>query len=74
VTAEDLATRSLATAQRLAALGPAFRLTKRQLRLLPLARAQDLAILDADVDAAWQAPPALDRIQSYMASLKPPQD
>ena len=52
--------------------GPAFRLTKRQLRLLPLARAQDLAVLDADVDAAWQAPPALDRIQSYVASLKSP--
>jgi enoyl-CoA hydratase len=72
VTAEDLASRSLAAARRLAAQGPAFRLTKRQLRLLPLARAQDLALLDADVDAAWQAPPTLDRIRSYMASLKPP--
>jgi enoyl-CoA hydratase len=69
---EDLASRSLAAARRLAALGPAFRLTKRQLRLLPLARAKDLAILDADVDATWQAPPTLDRIRSYMASLKPP--
>ncbi len=72
VAAEDLISRSLAAARRLAAMGPAFRLTKRQLRLLPLARAQDLAVLDADVDAAWQAPPTLDRIRSYMASLKPP--
>ena len=72
VAAGDLASRSLAAARRLAAQGPAFRLTKRQLRLLPLARAQDLAGLDADVDAAWQAPPTLDRIRSYMASLKPP--
>lgn len=53
-------------------MGPAFRLTKRQLRLLPLARAQHLAVLDADVDAAWQAPPTLDRIRCYMASLKSP--
>ena len=41
VAAGDLASRSLAAARRLAAQGPAFRLTKRQLRLLPLARAQD---------------------------------
>ena len=72
VAAEDLADRSLAAARRLAAIGPAFRLTKRQLRLLPLARAQDLAVLDADVDAVWQAPPTLDRIGSYMAALKRP--
>jgi enoyl-CoA hydratase len=72
VASEDLASRALAAARRLAALGPAFRLTKRQLRLLPLARAQDLAVLDAEVDAAWQAPPALDRIRAYLASLKPP--
>jgi enoyl-CoA hydratase len=72
VTAGDLASRSLAVARRLAGLGPAFRLTKRQLRLLPLARAQELAVLDADVDAAWKAPATLDRIRSYMASLKRP--
>ena len=72
VAAGDLASRSLAAARRLAALGPAFRLTKRQLRLLPLARAQDMAVLDADVDAAWQAPSTLNRIRSYMASLRPP--
>ena len=72
VAAEDLVSRSLAAARRFVALGPAFRLTKRQLRLLPLARAQELAVLDADVDAVWQAPPTLDRIGSYMASLKPP--
>jgi enoyl-CoA hydratase len=71
VAADDLASRSLTAARRLAAQGPAFRLTKRQLRLLPLARAQDLAALDADVDAIWQAPPTLRRIQTYMASLKP---
>jgi enoyl-CoA hydratase len=72
VAARELASRSLAAARRLAALGPAFHLTKRQLRLLPLARAQDLADLDAEVDAAWQAPLTLDRIRSYMDSLKPP--
>ena len=72
VAAGDLASRSLAVARRLAGLGPAFRLTKRQLRLLPLARAQELAVLDADVDAAWKAPATLDRIRSYLASLKPP--
>jgi hypothetical protein len=53
-------------------LGPAFRLTKRQLRLQSLARAEELAVLDADVDAAWQAPPALDRIRAYLAALKSP--
>ena len=68
----DLASRSLATAQRLVALGPAFRLTKRQLRLQSLARAEELAVLDADVDAAWQAPPALDRVRAYLAALKSP--
>jgi enoyl-CoA hydratase len=72
VAADDLASLSLAAARRLAALGPGFRLTKRQLRLLPLARAQELAVLDADVDAVWQAPATLDRIRSYMASPKPP--
>ena len=72
VAAGDLTSRSLAAARRLVALGPAFRLTKRQLRLLSLARAEDLAVLDADVDAAWQAPPALDRIRSYLAALKSP--
>lgn len=72
VAAEDLASRSLAAARRLAAVGPAFRLTKRQLRHLSLARARDLAVFDADVDATWQAPPTLDRIRSHMASLKPP--
>ena len=53
-------------------LGPAFRLTKRQLRLQSLARAEELAVLDADVDATWQAPPALDRIRAYLAALKSP--
>lgn len=71
VPAGDLASRSVTAARQLAALGPAFRLTKRQLRLLPLARAQELASLDADVDATWKAPPTLDRIRSYLASLKP---
>jgi enoyl-CoA hydratase len=74
VAAEELASRSLAAARRLAALGPAFRLTKRQLRLLPLARAQELAVLDAGVDAVWQSPPTLKQIGSYMASLKRPRD
>jgi enoyl-CoA hydratase/carnithine racemase len=56
VPAAELAGRSLAAAQRLAALGPAFGLTKRQLRLRFLARVHDLAVLDAEVDAIWQGP------------------
>jgi enoyl-CoA hydratase len=51
VPATELAGRSLAAAQRLAALGPAFSLTKRQLRQRFLARVHDLAVLDAEVDA-----------------------
>jgi enoyl-CoA hydratase len=56
VSAAELADRSLAAAQRLAALGPAFGLTKRQLRQQFLARVHDLAVLDAEVDAIWKAP------------------
>ncbi len=51
-------------------MGPAFALTKRQLRQRFLERVQDLAGLDAEVDATWQAPPTLERVQSFMASLK----
>ena len=61
---------SLAAAQRLAALGPAFGLTKRQLRQRFLQRVHDLAGLDAEVDAIWQAPPTLERIQAFMTALK----
>ena len=68
--AADLADRSLAAAQRLAALGPAFGLTKRQLRQRFLARVHDLAVLDAEVDAIWKAPATLERIQCFMTSLK----
>ena len=68
--AAELAGRSLAAAQRLAAQGPAFGLTKRQLRLRFLARVHDLAVFDAEVDAIWQAPPTLERIGSFMTSLK----
>ena len=46
VPAAELAGRSLAEARRLAALGPAFRLTKRQLRQRFLARVADLAVFD----------------------------
>jgi enoyl-CoA hydratase/carnithine racemase len=70
VPAAELAGRSLAAAQRLAALGPAFGLTKRQLRQRFLERVHDLAGLDAEVDAIWQAPPTLERIQSFMTALK----
>ena len=66
----ELAGRSLAAAQRLAALGPAFGLTKRQLRQRFLARVNDLAVFDAEVDAIWKAPATLERIHSFMASLK----
>ena len=68
--AAELAGRSLAAAQRLTALGPAFGLTKRQLRQRLLARVHDLAVLDAEVDAIWQAPPTLERIRSFMTSLR----
>jgi hypothetical protein len=70
VPAAELAGHSLAAAQRLAALGPAFGLTKRQLRQRFLACVHDLAVLDAEVDAIWQAPPTLERIRSFMTSLK----
>ena len=70
VPAAELVGRSLAAAQRLAALGPAFSLTKRQLRQRFLARVHDLAVLDAEVDAIWQAPQTLERIRSFMTSLK----
>src|SRR3984957_15042056 len=70
VPAAELADRSLAAARRLAALGPAFGLTKRQLRQQFLARVHDLAVLDAEVDAIWKAPATLERIGSFMTSLK----
>jgi enoyl-CoA hydratase len=70
VPAAELASRSLAAARRLAELGPAFGLTKRQLRQRFLRRVHDLAVLDAEVDAIWQAPPTLERIRSFMTSLK----
>jgi enoyl-CoA hydratase len=70
VPAAELAGRSLAAAQRLAALGPAFGLTKRQLQRRFSARVHDLAVLDAEVDEIWQAPPTLDRIRSFMTGLK----
>jgi ABC-2 type transport system ATP-binding protein len=70
VPAEQLAGRSLAAARRPAALGPAFGLTKRQLRQRFLERVHDLAGLDAEVDAIWQAAPTLERIRSFMTSLK----
>ena len=70
VPAAELPDRSLAAAQRLAALGPAFGLTKRQLRQRFLARVRDLAVFDAEVDAIWKAPATLERIECFMASLK----
>jgi enoyl-CoA hydratase/carnithine racemase len=57
------------TARRLADLGPAFGLTKRQLRQRFLARVHDLAVFDDEVDAIWKAPATLERIQSFMTSL-----
>jgi enoyl-CoA hydratase len=66
----QLADRALAAAQRLAAQGPAFGLTKRQLRQRFLTRVHDLAVFDAEVDAIWKAPATLERIQCFMTSLK----
>jgi len=70
VPATELADRSLAAAQRLAALGPTFGLTKRQLRQRFLTRVHDLSVFDAEVDAIWKAPATLERIRRFMTSLK----
>jgi enoyl-CoA hydratase len=70
VPAAELAARAQTAAQRLVTLGPAFGLTKRQLRQRFLARVADLAALDAEVDAIWKAPATIERIQSFMSSLK----
>ena len=70
VSAAELASRSQAAARRLAALGPAFSLTKRQLRQRFVARVHDMAVLDAEVDAIWKAPATLDRIRDFVTSLK----
>ena len=66
----ELADRSLAAAQRLAALGPTFGLTKRQLRQRFLARVRDLSVFDAEVDEIWKAPATLERIRGFMTALK----
>ena len=54
----------------LATAGPAFGLTKRQLQQRFLARVQDLAVFDAEVDAIWKAPATPERIRAFMTSLK----
>lgn len=59
----------MATAGRLADVGPAFSVTKRQFRLELEARIGRLAGLDADVDAVWRSPRTVERIRSYMKSL-----
>jgi enoyl-CoA hydratase/carnithine racemase len=65
----ELVGRSLAAARRLAALGPAFGLTKRQLRQRFLARVDEMAVFDAEVDAIWKAPATRERIQSFMTAI-----
>jgi enoyl-CoA hydratase len=69
VSAEQLLERSLAAAKRLAGLGPAFDLTKRQLRLELEERIRRGSELDNEVDAIWRAPETLERIKSYMDGI-----
>lgn len=68
--AEALLDRAVAEARRLASLGPAFSVTKRQLRIGLIDRIRRGAEMEADVDAVWRAPETLDRIKRYMASLE----
>jgi enoyl-CoA hydratase len=72
VAPEQLLERAHATAGRLAALGPAFGVTKRQLRVDLEARIGRLAELDGEVDAVWRDPRSLQRMRSYMDALKSP--
>jgi enoyl-CoA hydratase len=67
---EQVLERSVAVARRLASLGPAFGVTKRQLRFELKASTRRLAALDAEVDAVWRAPQTLERMRSYMRSLE----
>jgi enoyl-CoA hydratase len=69
---EQLLDRSLAAARRMASVGPAFSVTKRQLRMELDARVERLAALDGEVDAVWRGPEAMRRIRSYMDALRPP--
>jgi enoyl-CoA hydratase len=62
--------RSLAAARRLAAVGPAFAVTKRQLRVDLEARISRLALLDGEVDAVWRDPGTIQRMRSYMSALR----
>lgn len=70
VAPEDLLQRSVEAAARLASLGPAFVITKRQLRAELEARIQRLAEFDPEVEAVWRDPRTLERIRSYMDSLR----
>lgn len=69
VPAEDLLANSLEVARRLAALGPAFGIAKRQLRLPLEERVRSGAALEDEVDEVWGAPRTLERIRTYMAAI-----
>lgn len=67
VPASRLTEHAVTAARKLAGLGPAFGITKRQLRSQSSAPA--LAVFDPEVDAIWKAPETLDRISGYLAAL-----
>lgn len=67
---EGLMERSLAVAERLASTGPAFAVTKRQLRADLEAGIARLAGLDGEVEAVWRDPATLRRMRSYMTALR----
>jgi hypothetical protein len=52
----------------LADLGPAFALTKQQLRQGLRERCRGAHAWDEQVEAIWRAPATLDRIRTYVAA------
>jgi enoyl-CoA hydratase len=68
VAPDALLERARATARRLADFGPAFALSKQQLRQGLHARCRDAAAWDEQVDAVWCAPATLERIRTYAAA------
>jgi enoyl-CoA hydratase len=60
--------RARAVARRLADLGPAFGLSKQQLRQGLRERCRDAHVWDEQVEAIWRAPATPDRIRTYVAA------
>jgi len=68
VAPDALDERAGAMARRLADLGPAFGLSKQQLRQALHERCRSAAAWDEQVEAMWRAPATLDRIRAYVAT------